>query len=36
MSHAILTVDEEYAVLEGSKEGERLESDAVVSLDEWA
>jgi len=35
MSQAILTVEEEYAVLEGDGEAERLESDAVVSLDEW-
>ncbi len=36
MSHAILTIEGDYAVLEGADESERLESDAVVSLDEWA
>lgn len=36
MSHAILRVEGEHAVLEGATESERLESDAVVSLDEWA
>jgi hypothetical protein len=36
MDHAILRVDGERAVLEGTTESERLESDAVVSLEEWA
>lgn len=35
MSHAILTIEGDYAILEGDEKSERLESDAVVSLDEW-